>query len=74
VKDPERDAVLLWFPYAPEGWSFDPRGTEGTWTVPENIDQIYTIPVIAIDDDKADPRSTEYSLVVNDSYYYGYYE
>ncbi len=70
VDDPEGDGVLLWFPRAPTGWVFAPDGLSGYWDAPENIDQIYSIDVIAIDDDKKDPRSTEYPIMVNQGYYY----
>jgi hypothetical protein len=49
--DPEGDAIAIWWPRSPPGFSFEPDGSTGAWEVPEDFAlEGWAFQVVVVDD------------------------
>lgn len=72
IRDPEHQDVRIWWPWAPQGWEFDPDGTTGVWQVPEDYNDWPRAMMILEDTNRRNPRASSYwiPLWTDDTGYY----
>lgn len=58
VREPEGQDVEIWLPKAPPGMDWPYDGLQGTWTIPDDWDQPYTMLGIIVRDTAPQPASS----------------